>query len=233
MLSPLRSRFGIPGVISVIALVFAMFGGAYAATNNGGGKATASAKGKPGPRGPKGPKGDPGPAGPQGPAGAKGDTGAKGDKGDTGNTGAQGPQGVPGPPGEDGETGFTETLPSGKTETGIWGGIDAGGAGMVAPISFPIPLPAALDSEHIKRVLAPETVEQCDDGIEPVASVNNPEADAGYLCVFKGQFGEPAEPPVVLISDAGTPGASRVGGLVNATLGFGARASGSWAVTAP
>ena len=42
MLSPLRNRFGIPGVISVIALVFAMFGGAYAATNsNDGGKATA------------------------------------------------------------------------------------------------------------------------------------------------------------------------------------------------
>src|SRR3954453_7338957 len=53
MLSPLRNRFGIPGVISVIALVFAMFGGAYAATNGGdGAKATASAKqGPPGPRG--------------------------------------------------------------------------------------------------------------------------------------------------------------------------------------
>jgi len=54
MLSPLRNRFGIPGVISVIALVFAMFGGAYAASNSGdgptaSGKATASAKrGKPG-----------------------------------------------------------------------------------------------------------------------------------------------------------------------------------------
>jgi hypothetical protein len=33
MLSPLRNRFGIPGVISVIAFVFAMLGGAYAANN--------------------------------------------------------------------------------------------------------------------------------------------------------------------------------------------------------
>jgi hypothetical protein len=97
MFSPLRNRFGIPGVISVIALVFAMLGGAYAASNdNGGGKATASAKGKPGPRGPRGKTGKTGPvgpAGPQGPVGAKGDAGAKGDKGDTGNTGGSGTNG--------------------------------------------------------------------------------------------------------------------------------------------
>jgi Collagen triple helix repeat (20 copies) len=92
----LREPFGKAGLtVAVIALVFAMLGGAYAATNDSG-KATASAKAKKGPRGPKGPKGDTGPAGPAGPAGAKGDTGAKGDKGDkgdTGNTGAQGPAG--------------------------------------------------------------------------------------------------------------------------------------------
>jgi Collagen triple helix repeat (20 copies) len=90
MLSPLRNRFGIPGVISVIALVFAMFGGAYAASNdNGGGKATASAKAKRGPRGPKGPKGDAGPAGPagpQGPAGANGKDGSNGTNGKDGTS---------------------------------------------------------------------------------------------------------------------------------------------------
>jgi hypothetical protein len=92
MLSPLRNRFGIPGVISVIALVFAMLGGAYAASDNGGsGKATASAKGKPGPRGPKGKPGPAGPAGPQGPAGP---AGAKGDKGDTGVAGSNGSNGT-------------------------------------------------------------------------------------------------------------------------------------------
>ncbi|HMJ72397.1 MAG TPA: hypothetical protein VK471_03415 [Solirubrobacterales bacterium] len=85
MLSPLRNHFGIPGVISVIALVFAMFGGAYAATNTG--KATSSAKAKKGPRGPRGPAGPAGPAGAQGPAGP---AGAKGDKGDSGNAGAAG-----------------------------------------------------------------------------------------------------------------------------------------------
>jgi hypothetical protein len=95
MLSPLRNRFGIPGVISVIALVFAMLGGAYAASDDDGATASAkkNSKAKKGPRGPRGPKGPAGPAGaqgPAGPAGAKGDTGAKGDKGDTGNNGAPG-----------------------------------------------------------------------------------------------------------------------------------------------
>jgi hypothetical protein len=86
MFSTLRNRFGIPGVISVIALVFAMFGGAYAASNSsGGGKATASAKAK---KGPRGPKGATGPAGPQGPAGPAGPAGAKGDAGAAGAPGA-------------------------------------------------------------------------------------------------------------------------------------------------
>jgi hypothetical protein len=91
MFSTLRNRFGIPGVISVIALVFAMFGGAYAATNSSGsGKATASAKAKKGPRGPKGATGPAGPAGPQGPAGANGKDGANGSNGSNGATGAAG-----------------------------------------------------------------------------------------------------------------------------------------------
>ncbi len=94
MFSPLRNRFGIPGVISVIALVFAMFGGAYAATNNGGGKASASAKAKKGPRGPKGATGPAGPAGPAGPQGPAGAPGAKGDTGAAGTNGSNGTNGV-------------------------------------------------------------------------------------------------------------------------------------------
>jgi hypothetical protein len=87
----LRNRFGIPGVISVIALLFAMLGGAYAASNSSdGGKATASAKAKRGPRGPKGATGPAGPAGPQGPAGPNGKDGANG------SAGIQGSQGLPG-----------------------------------------------------------------------------------------------------------------------------------------
>jgi hypothetical protein len=87
----LRNRFGIPGVISVIALVFAMLGGAYAANNSsGGGKATASKAGKRGPRGPKGATGPAGPAGAQGPAGANGKDGANGTNGSPGAPGTPG-----------------------------------------------------------------------------------------------------------------------------------------------
>ena len=170
MFSTLRNRFGIPGVISVIALVFAMLGGAYAANQDGSGKgATASAKkGAKGPRGPRGPKGATGAAGPAGPAGAPG---AKGDAGANGAPGASGKDGVSvtGVPatvgecpsggvkytsasgstavcnGEDGQTGFTETLPSGQTMTGIWGmsqGVSSAGT-RYFPISFPIPLEEA------------------------------------------------------------------------------------------
>jgi len=95
MFSTLRMRFGIPGVISVIALVFAMIGGAYAASNAGDGKgATASAKkstkGPRGPRGAKGATGATGPAGAAGPAGAKGDAGAAGGAGEKGANGTNG-----------------------------------------------------------------------------------------------------------------------------------------------
>ncbi len=94
MFSPLRNRLGIPGVISVIALVFAMLGGAYAANSSSdNGKATASAKAKKGPRGPKGATGPAGPAGPQGPAGAKGDSGAAGANGTNGTNGSPGAPG--------------------------------------------------------------------------------------------------------------------------------------------
>jgi hypothetical protein len=169
MFSTLRTRFGIPGVISVIALVFAMFGGAYAASNSsGGGKATASkSKAKKGPRGPKGATGPAGPqgsAGPQGPAGAKGDAGAAGANGTNGTSAeavsfAGNQHGCPeggvevksakpasfvcnGKKGENGQTGFTATLPPGETETGTWGiALPTNSLLEInVPISFPIPV---------------------------------------------------------------------------------------------
>jgi hypothetical protein len=95
MFSLLRNRFGIPGVISVIALIFAMIGGAYAANNSADGDATASAKrtstaGKRGPRGPRGKPGKEGPAGPAGPQGLQGPPGANGKDGAPGQAGAPG-----------------------------------------------------------------------------------------------------------------------------------------------
>ena len=196
MFSTLRTRFGIPGVISVIALVFALVGGAYAANNSAsGGKATASAKAKKGPKGPKGATGPAGPAGAQGPAGAKGDTGANGSNGSagaagpTGSTGAAGAKGATGAAGATGATGFsgfTETLPAGKTETGVWANVGSvpNGTEVLIPISFPIPL--SLGSSKAFLLNEEETAHEEGSGFEAgcTGTVENPTAPEGTLCVY-------------------------------------------------
>jgi hypothetical protein len=226
MFSTLRTRFGIPGVISVIALVFAMFGGAYAASNSsGGGKATASAKAKKGPRGPKGAKGDTGPAGPQGPAGLKGDTGAAGSNGTAGGNG-QSVTGVAATAGEcpaggvkytsasgtntvcngkngtNGQTGFTETLPEGKTETGVWGtglltssGTPVGAYAL--PISFSIPLAVAPEAIIVKPTenSKPGCPGRGGGPFPPTGQFKPtiPSADLGKLCIYVNYLGEAGE----------------------------------------
>jgi hypothetical protein len=88
MFSPLRNRFGIPGVISVIALVFAMAGGAYAAKKY---VITSTSQIKPSVL-----KSLTGKAGPQGPAGANGKDGANGSSGTNGKDGNSGSPGAVG-----------------------------------------------------------------------------------------------------------------------------------------
>ena len=199
MLSPLRNRFGIPGVISVIALVFAMFGGAYAATNDGG-KANTSAKrgkpGKPGKPGPAGPQGPAGPTGPAGPAGAKGD---KGDKGDTGPKGEKGEKGLKGDKGDPWTAGGT--LPQGETETGTFAFVNTDtGTTAKVPISFSIPLAGPLGPTKVHLLTADGTKEivfdelafevkevaptGCGVALTPAGTAENPAAAAGNLCVY-------------------------------------------------
>ncbi len=195
MFSTLRTRFGIPGVISVIALVFAMLGGAYAASNSsGGGKATASAKVKKGPRGPKGPKGDTGPAGPQGPAGpagAKGDAGANGSNGAAGAAGPTGPTGktgATGATGASGLSGFTETLPSGKTETGNWSAV-----GYTVPLgtvfgSLSYPIPVSPPPANVVYLTTAETATSVGSGeceLDPNNPAFVPVAPKDTLCIFE------------------------------------------------
>lgn len=125
--------------IAFLALVFAITGGAFAATGGGNrshATLTAQTAKSKGSRGPRGPRGATGPAGKNGTNGAPGAQGAAGAKGETGATGATGPQGLtgkegePGEPGEPGEAGrageegspWTDggTLPENATETGTW-----------------------------------------------------------------------------------------------------------------
>jgi Collagen triple helix repeat (20 copies) len=150
MFQRIRQHLTPSTVIAFLALLFALTGGAFAASSHGHGSdsaATASSthasaaksKAKRGPRGPAGPKGatgapgaagpkgEAGPQGPAGAAGAKGEAGSQGAAGVTGPKGEAGPQGEEGPQGENGKEGkegspwtASGTLPPGKTETGAW-----------------------------------------------------------------------------------------------------------------
>lgn len=160
MFSIFRNRFGVPGVISVIALVFAMMGGAFAASNGGSNHATASAK-----KGPRGPRGK---TGATGPAGAQGPVGPVGPKGDTGSPGSNGKNGEPGP--------LLETLPGGKTMTGHW---TAEGEFAGATISYPFKLGTAIGSANIVLLKEGEV-----ETTDCPGTLQAPKAAAGKLCLY-------------------------------------------------
>jgi Collagen triple helix repeat (20 copies) len=153
-------------VLALVALVFAITGGAFAASGgsgNGPSHATLSAsaakakkKSKPqstrGPAGPKGATGVAGAMGPAGPQGAPGAAGAAGKEGPQGAKGGTGPEGQAGKEGQAGargaqgnagEAGMCSAaspeckLASGATLTGAWG---TGGEGKhsLVQISFPV-----------------------------------------------------------------------------------------------
>jgi hypothetical protein len=134
--------------IALLALVFAVTGGAFAATGNGGGagakasaavtptataakaKKKAAPTGKVGPKGPAGAKGATGATGATGPAGATGPGGAQGAQGPAGANGTNGENGKEGTAGKNGKEGKEgkegalgtagTTLPAGASETGTW-----------------------------------------------------------------------------------------------------------------
>jgi Collagen triple helix repeat (20 copies) len=147
-MSRLRPRITYANVVATLAMVFAMSGGAYAAskflitsTKQIKPSVLAQLKGKAGAAGAAGAQGAAGPAGPAGPAGAKGENGSPGEKGAPGTAGTS----VTSKTLKEGEGGcsaggseFTAaenkktkacngspwtvggTLPKGKTETGLW-----------------------------------------------------------------------------------------------------------------
>jgi hypothetical protein len=256
MFSPLRNRFGIPGVISVIALVFAMLGGAYAAsdTSSGNSKASASAKkakkGPRGPRGPKGPAGPAGPAGPQGASGANGKDGAPGSNGTNGVsvTGSAEPKGLNckeggtkfvaangttyacnGEKGKEGSPWTAGgTLPEGKTETGVWGVTSTGASLEVAPLSFTIPLAENLQSANVH--FNPVGYDGA-DGADCPGEIEEPTAKTGHLCVYTRSITEMTYAEgFSSFPQVATGGAGVILAFLSSGLGS---AYGTWAVTAP
>src|SRR5580693_2781738 len=147
MFSRIRKRLTYANVALTLALVFAMSGGAYAAsrdvitsTKQISPKVLKALAGKPGATGAQGPAGAAGAQGAQGPAGAAGS------QGPAGTAGVKGEKGEKGEKGASGTTGFTETLPSGRTEMGVWSAFLTATAAeqrVLPAISFTIPLASA------------------------------------------------------------------------------------------
>ncbi len=278
MFQVVRRHINATSVLAFVALVFALTGGAFAASSHGGGagaKAAAS-------RGARSPDGGPvsvaakskskAKAGPRGPAGRRGATGATGA---TGTTGPAGPAGPAGPKGENGTAGapgtngtsvtgvesktaigpcakggseFTAaggktyacngkegspwtaggTLPEEKTETGMWS-VDIGAANSgpnsfnYSPISFTIPLAAALPVANIK--VEPEGYTGTE--AECPGTAEDAKAAIGFLCVYtlanetlpQAEGVEKTTPNGVLLEVISEQ--------------YGKPAYGSWAVTAP
>ena len=198
MFSAIRRRLHLSPatVIAGLALVFAMTGGAYAAKKylitstkqispsvlkQLQGKAGAA--GAPGAAGAQGAQGPPGPAGPAGAAGAQRRNGCERRKRRYA-TGATGAKGATGATGATGVSGFTEKLPKGKTETGVWTGSaynrsrSSQRCRFRSLFRFPSRRPAKLVYLNEK-----ETAEGTGPEDAPVAS-NEPTAPAGSLCVY-------------------------------------------------
>jgi hypothetical protein len=208
MRSAIRRRFTYANVVATLVLVFAMSGGAYAATRyvitstrQISPKVLKSLQGR---SGSAGANGAPGAAGAQGPAGAAGAQGPKGETGAPGPQGDEGKEGKEGKPGEkgaNGTTGFTETLPSDKTEMGIWSAVNmatVAGQEVNSPISFTIPLAAPLSDSGCEKSESPCQVHYI--GVEEgegepheklpagcSGNVGMPAAEKGNLCVFAKQ----------------------------------------------
>lgn len=137
MFSKMHNKLGTAGlVVAIVALVFAMVGGAYAAQQALNGKQKKEvekiAKKYAGKQGPQGPQGPAGPAGPMGVQGAKGDPGVDGQQGLTGSTGKTGATGVSGATGLVGPTGATG-LPGSLGATGPTGPKGATGDSVAGP----------------------------------------------------------------------------------------------------
>ncbi len=223
-----RRHLNASTVIAVVGLVLVASGGAWAASRY---VITSTRQIKPTVlkqlRSATGPKGATGLTGLTGPAGAQGAPGTPGAPGREGKEGQKGEEGKPG------ATGFTETLPSGKTETGTWAVSLATPAAeqlAIAPISFAIPAAAPGEAVFLNETA---TASKAGTG-GCTGSVAAPTAPVGKLCIYteaeeleklagapktvfneeEKRFGRPGTLLLFLVEKAGT-----------------ALAHGSWAVT--
>jgi len=234
MLSPLRNRAGRPlrepfgkaGLtVGVIALVFAMLGGAYAA-----GTLTAKQKKEVTKIAKKyaGKDGATGPQGPQGLQGPKGDPGVKGDTGPQGAPGVAGTNGTNGTNGTDGEDGACSlsrpecVLPAGATEAGLWSFIEKDAFLEFVTINYPLKLEVGPGFNWVPFGTSDP---------DCPGTYQDPKAEPGQLCVYGNTLTNAGSGPTGGFAGEYTSD-KRLGWTLEFTTsgeGFG---WGSWAVTA-
>ena len=213
MFSAIRRRLHLSPAtaIAVLALVFAMSGGAYAAsryvitsTKQISPKVLKDLQGRAGAKGATGATGPAGAAGAKGETGAAGSAGAKGETGPAGEPGKKGTNGLSGKAGAEGKEGkegspWTDggTLPSGSSEKGAWSTsihVPAGGGAEEAAgaISFQIPLATDPKAFYFTEKEVEEG-EHAEENGEPAfgssgckGTAESPEAPKGTLCIFTG-----------------------------------------------
>jgi hypothetical protein len=246
MIHRIHQKLGTAGfLIAIVALVAALGGTALAAKGALTGKqkkeVTKIAKqyaGKPGAAGAAGPTGA---AGPKGDTGAQGPVGKEGPQGKEGIQGKQGIQGIQGVPGT---TGFTDTLPSGKTETGVWTAAIPPTSEFFeyrVPISFPIPLEEGAEKAFF---FTPEQVQLeefgtsgCKWELENLDAL--PESTVpGTLCMFaaheeEAEFNTFHSPGSQFDFGYGPSGSSPGFIHPSASSATQSTADGVWAITAP
>ena len=255
MFSKIRKRLTYANVAMTLALVFAMSGGAYAASKY---IITSTKQIKPSVlKSLKGKAGAAGAAGAQGAQGLKGEPGASvtGKEGGPGKDGvsvtgaaasvleckaggvkytsASGANAVCN--GETGATGPQGPLQSGKSEYGVWSDFGNNVNGVKVYLSIPFTLP--LESKPVGA----EFVAFEGTGTHCTGSAAAPTAPAGYLCVYDAYFTEEATYHVKFLkfvnpTENSVPGVSTVGTLLELETvligpGESTIASGSWAVT--
>jgi hypothetical protein len=244
----IREPFGKAGLtVAILALVMAMVGGAYAAGALSGKqkKEVEKIAKKFQGTGPAGAAGANGTPGANGKDGANGQPGAPGKAGESVTIAAAGGSECEGHGGTkfsngtgsgtacNGTTGFTETLPEGKTETGIFSTTyftsgEPTDSGFSAPISFPIPLFTGPQTEVLEF---PNKSANCP--VSGLLEAGPPQAKPGFLCIYEFSLTNATNHGVPKNFETFAAGAATYGTVLSfsATAAGRAEVNGVWAVT--